>query len=90
MVNISEVTRRTPYVQCKRSQPHTNRNQRHDGIAIPYRDSEMKERTQSGPSIIASLGPRDDLHTENDDERGECQGGVAHCLRRSQSVSFNR
>ena len=40
---------------------------------------------QSGLITIGRLSQRDDLHAENNDERGECQRCITHCLRRSVS-----
>jgi hypothetical protein len=34
------------------------------------------------------VGQKDDLHTENHDEGGECYRGITRCL--ASSVSFNR
>ena len=80
--------RRTVKVQCDSTRPCTNRNYRHDDVAVPYCDSENKGYARRGPSVTASLSQRDDLHAEDDDERRECQRGITQCLRRS--VSCNR
>ena len=39
------------------------------------------------PSIIDSLSPRDDLHTEYDDEGGERPRGIDEHLGKSKSYS---